>query len=215
MDKAVTVVVAISVVVVAFPLIGYLLPEGKEPLTSEDQQVWDRFLSKRFSSEAVTPSEEDANQVAAMGDKIAPYIEEQFGAAARVPRTYGKSEYWLHVVLGRIGTPQAIDAIVKVLEHDWQGAVGTNGETSARALVWLGAQDRIPGLEVAIVAHDRLVAENDDPLRYASEVENLKKYLALLRKGEGIRDKSGFPFGPSLIDRSVEFPFPAERIASP
>ena len=80
-----------------------------------------------------------------------------------MPGTYGKSEYWLTIVLARIGTPRAIDGIVKVLDHDWPGAVGTNRETAAKALVWLGATDRVSSLEAAIADHKRLVAQSRDP----------------------------------------------------
>ena len=199
------VVIVLAVVLVVFLAKRWLRSE-KEPLTAEEQQVWNRFLSKHLSSRAEVPTEAEADAVAAIGDKIVPYIEEQFGAAARVPRTYGKSEYWLIVVLGRIGTPRAIDAIVKVLEHDWQGAVGTNRETAGKALVWLGAVDRASSLEAAIADHKRLVAESDDPQRYRPEVNNLQKYLDLLKKGEGKRDKSRFPFGPGLINRDIGLP---------
>jgi len=206
MKTFVKIAILVAVILLVVPIVLNLLPEGREPLTPEEQRVWERFLATHLSSGTDTPSEEEADAVAAIGDKIVPYIEDQFGAAARVPRTYGKSEYWLLVVLGRIGTPRAIAAIVKVLEHDWPGAVGTNRETAAKALVWLGAYDRIPALEAAIADHERLVAESDDPARYASEVANLKKYLQLLKKGEGKRDKSGFPFGPGLINESIELP---------
>lgn len=210
MNKIVRIAIVVAGLVILLPVIVSLVPKGRESLTPEEQQAWDAFLAKHLSSGTVTPSEEDADRIAAMGDKIVPYIEEQFGAAAQVPRTFGKSEYWLIVVLGRIGTPRAIDAIVKALEHDWQGAVGRNRETAAKALVWLGARDRIPALEAAIADHERLVAESKDPARFASEADNLKKYLELLRKGEGKRDKRGFPFGPGLIDNSVEIARPPE-----
>jgi len=198
-------VIVLAVVLVVFLAKRFFRSE-KEPLTTEEQQAWNQFLSKHLSSQAVVPTEAEADAVAAIGDKIVPYIEEQFGAAARVPRTYGKSEYWLIVVLGRIGTPRAIDAIVKVLEHDWRGAVGTNRETAAKGLVWLGAADRAGALEAAIADHERLVAESDDPQRYAAEVHNLQKHLALLKKGEGKRDKSRFPFGPGLINQEIGLP---------
>jgi hypothetical protein len=198
--------VIIVIVLIAIPLINRVKREIRQPLTPEEQQVWDRFLNKHLSSTTVVPTEEEADAVAAIGDKIIPYIEEQFGKAARVPGTYGKSEYWLVIVLARIGSPRAIESIVKVLEHDWQGAVGTGRETAAKALVWLGAADKVPALEAAIADHERLVQESGDPERYAPEVSNLKQYLELLKKGEGKRDKSKFPFGPSLIDDSTWLP---------
>ena len=204
MGKIAKLVVIVLLVVVAIALVRRLREGGKEPLTDEQQVVWGRFVAKHLSSRAETPSEAEADAVAAIGDRIVPYIEEQFGAAGRVPRTYGKSEYWLIIVLARIGTPRAIEGIVKVLEHDWPGAVGTNRETAAKALVWLGVTDRVAALEAAIADHERLVAQSKDPERYGVEVSNLKKYLALLEEGEGKRDKSGFPFGPALIDHDSE-----------
>ncbi|HUW61300.1 MAG TPA: HEAT repeat domain-containing protein [Candidatus Bathyarchaeia archaeon] len=206
MAKIIKIAVIVIVVVLALPLVAILFQGGKESLTGEEQQVWDRFLAKHLSSGTETPSEADADAVAAIGDRMVPYIEEQFGAAAQVPRTYGKSEYWLVIILARIGTPRAIDAIVKVLEHDWRGAVGTNRETAAKALVWLGAGDRISALEAAIADHERLVADSKDPQRYGAEVADLKKYLELLKKGEGKRDKSKFPFGPALIMHEIGLP---------
>jgi len=167
----------------------------KPSLTPDEQRVWEQFLSKHLSSTTVTPTPEDAGAVAAIGDKLVPYIEEQFGAAARVPRTYGKSEYWLVVVLGRIGTPRAVDAIVKVLESDWPGAVGRNREAAANALVWLGAQDRIPDLEAAIADHERRIQESGEPERYADELVTLNRRLEQLKTGEGKRDTTNFPFG--------------------
>ena len=203
MGKLVKFGVVLLVVLLAFFLLSKRGRVQREPLTAEEQRVWQRFLEKHLSSGMQVPTESDADAVAAIGDKIIPYVEEQFGAAARVPGTYGKSEYWLVVVLGRIGTLRAVDAIVKVLEHDWRGAVGTNREVAAQALVWLGAADRIPALEAAIADHEQIVARSADPPRYAVEVRNLKNYLDLLKKGEGIRDKSKFPFGPSLIDHEM------------
>jgi len=161
-----------------------------------------------LSSTTVTPSEEDADAVAAIGDKIVAYIESQFGNAAGVPGTFGKSEYWLVIVLARIGSPRAIDAVVKVLEHDFPGNIETDRETAAKALVWLGATDRVSDLEAAIAAHEQAVAESSDPGRYGVAVDNLKQYLELLKKGEGKRDKSKFPFGPSLIKDSIWIPTP-------
>lgn len=197
-------VVTVVVVVLVLSLVPKLFRGGKEPLTAEEQRVWERFLAKHLSSGTEVPSEAEADAVVAIGEKIIPYVEGQFGAAARVPGTYGKSEYWLTIVLARIGTPRAIDGIVKVLEHDWSGAVGTNRETAAKALVWLGAADRIAALEAAIAGHKRLVAQSKDPERYGVEVNALVQYLELLKKGEGKRDKSKFPFGPALIRRESE-----------
>jgi len=199
-------VLILLVVFVGLPIASRIRRAGKVPLTPDEQQVWDRFLAKHLSSTTVQPTEKDADAVAAIGDKIIPYIESQFGEAAQVRGTYGKSEYWLVIVLARIGSPRAIDAIVTVLEHDWPGAVGTSRETAAKALVWLGATDRIPELEAAISDHERLVAESSDPQRFGVEVTNLKQYLELLKKGEGQRDKSKFPFGPSLIDDAIWIP---------
>lgn len=204
MMKMLKFVVIVLVGMLALSLVTKLFRGGKEPLTTEEQRVWERFLAKHLSSGTETPSEAEADAVVAVGEKIVPYIEGQFGAAARVPGTYGKSEYWLTIVLARIGTLRAIDGIVKVLEHDWPGAVGTNRETAAKALVWLGAADRIAALEVAIADHKLLVAQSKDPQRYGVEVNNLLKYLELLKKGEGKRDKSKFPFGPALIRRDSE-----------
>jgi hypothetical protein len=203
MDKIAKFAAIILVVLIALPLALTLLRGGKESLTGEEQRIWEQFLAKHLSSGTATPSEAEADAVVALGGKIVPHVEEQFGAAARVPGTYGKSEYWLIVVLARIGTPRAIDGIVRVLEHDWPGAVGANRETAAKALVWLGAVDRIAALEAAIVAHQRLVAQSKDPPRYGAEVNNLAKYLELLKKGEGKRDKSKFPFGLALIEREL------------
>jgi len=204
--KIKAVLVIIIIVLIAVPLVSRLAPERKVPLSAAEQQAWERFLRKHLSSTTVLPTEADADEVAAIGDKIVPYIEEQFGAAAKVPGTYGKSEYWLVIVLARIGSPRAIASIVKVLEHEWRGAVGTNRETAAKALVWLGARDRVPVLEAAIADHERLVRESGNPERYGGEVKNLRQYLELLKKGEGKRDKSKFPFGPSLIDDSTWLP---------
>ena len=197
------VVIVFAMALIVFTASRWFQGDETEPLTPEEFQVWNRFLEKHLSSGTAAPTEAEADAVVAIGEKIVPTIEEQFGAAARVPGTYGKSEFWLIVVLARIGTPRAIDGIVKVLEHDWRGAVGTNRETAAKALVWLGAVDRIASLEAAIADHKRLVARSNDPQRYQAEVNNLLKYLDLLKKGEGKRDKSKFPFGPGLIHQEL------------
>jgi hypothetical protein len=207
--KILGVLFIVVLVLVALPMMRQISKGGKQSLTPAEQQVWDRFLSQHLSAGS-NPSEEDADAVAAMGDKIVPYIEDQFGAAARIPGAFGKGEYWLIIVLVRTGSPRAIDAIVTVLEHDFQGAVETNRETAAKALVWLGARDRAPALEAAIADHAQLVAKSKDPQRYCVAVDNLKQYLGLLKKGEGQRDKSKFPFGPSLIKEAIYIPVPRE-----
>ena len=209
MARAIKILVVVGLVVfVGLPLASRVMRSGKAPLTAEEQQVWERLLGKHLSTTTVTPREEDADAVAAIGDKIVPYIESQFGNAAGVPGTFGKSEYWLIIVLARIGSPQAIDAVVKVLEHDFPGNIETDRETAAKALVWLGATDRVSYLEAAIAAHEQAVAQSSDPERYGVAVDNLKQYLELLKKGEGKRDKSKFPFGPSLIKDSIWIPTP-------
>jgi len=205
------VVVAAILMVILLPVVSLFRGRAKAPLTESEQVAWDHFRAKHLSSQAVTPNETEADAVVAIGDKIVPYIEENLGAAARVPGTYGKGEYWLIIVLARIGTPRALDGIEKVLKHDFPGAMGRNRETAAKALVWLGATDRAPVLAAAIEDHERRVAESGDPQRYMQEVENLKKYLELLKQGKGKRDKSTFPFGPGLIDEAVEIPSDAVR----
>jgi hypothetical protein len=64
------------------------------------------------------------------------------------------------VVPARIGAPQAVEAIVEVLKHDSPGAVGTNRQIAAEALVWLGATDRLGVLKAAIADHERLLGES-------------------------------------------------------
>ena len=122
-------------------------------MTPQEQQVWDSFLNKHMSAGS-NPSEEQADAVVAIGDKIIPYIEDQFGRSARIPGSYGKGEYWLLITLTRIGSPRAVEAILTVLASN-QGAVESNRETAAKALVWLGASDRVPELEAWEVGDQR------------------------------------------------------------
>ncbi|MBN2308129.1 MAG: HEAT repeat domain-containing protein [Candidatus Hydrogenedentes bacterium] len=166
---------------------------GSKPALSVAQQhTWEQFISKQLAGGTVQPNSEDATAVAAIGDAIVPYVEEQLGAAHAGPG--GKGDYWLVIVLARLGTPRAIEAIEKVLRHDYPGAVGRDRETAAKALVWLGAADAAPTLEAAIADHERLIREKGRPGQDSDEVNVLKDYLEQLQQGTGKRDTATFPF---------------------
>jgi len=173
-----------------------------KPLSAEQQVVWDRFLEKHLSSGMVMPNSGDATAVAAIGDAIVPYVEENLGKAYRGPG--GKSDYWLLIVLGRIGSPKAVDVICKALEHDYPGALGRDRETAAKALVWLGAKHKAPVLKAAIEDHEKRIKERlaektggqrqVEKLGYEEELNTLRRRLKMLEEGKGKRDMTNFPF---------------------
>lgn len=156
---------------------------SKPSLTAEQQQAWDRFLAEHLAEGAAVPTSNAADAVASIGDAIVPHIEEQVGKA--YGQANDKNDKWLVVVLARIGTPRAIQAIRNVLAHDYPGAVGPDRLAAAKALVWLGAQDAAPALESAIADHERRIRERGQAGRLEEEVNSLKRALEQLREGEG------------------------------
>jgi HEAT repeat protein len=116
-----------------------------------------------------------------------------------------KSDVSLVMILGRIGTPRAVEAILEVVRHDYPGRLGNDREVAADALVWLGATEGIPVLEAAIEDHRRRIEEDlaarSGPMAamrrvdYDMEIEQLERHLADLKAGRGIRDtKKQFPY---------------------
>jgi len=171
----------------------------KEALSPQEEQSWQQFLGQQLAEGMVQPSSEDATAVAAIGDKVVPYVEENLGKAFRDPA--GKGDYWLIIVLARTGTPRAAEGVVKALKHDYPGAIGRDRETAAKALVWLGAREAAPALREAIADHEKRIAEkiaegaSEGAQRaYAEEVSNLRACLQQLEQGTGKRDTRNFPF---------------------
>jgi len=171
----------------------------KETLAPHELQAWQQFIGKQLAEGMVQPSSDDASAVAAIGNKVVPYVEENLGKAFRDPA--GKGDYWLIIVLTRIGTPRAREGIVKALKHDYPGAIGRDRETAAKALVWLGARDTAPALREAIADHEKRIAEktaegaSEGARRaYAEEVSNLRACLQQLEQNTGKRDTRNFPF---------------------
>ncbi len=163
---------------------------SKPSLATDQQQAWDVFLAEHLTpgADGVVPVDaatmsNRADAIAAIGDAIVPYIEEQLGKAHE--QADGKNDEWFVVVLGRIGSPRAIEAITKVLAHDYPGAVGPDRLAAAKALVWLGAEDAAPALESAIADHERRIRERAQAGRLEDEVNTLKRALEQLREGEG------------------------------
>ncbi|HUV04946.1 MAG TPA: HEAT repeat domain-containing protein [Armatimonadota bacterium] len=171
----------------------------KAQLTAEEQRAWDNFIAKQLDQGMVQPTSQDADAVAAIGDKIVPYMEENLGKAYR--GAGGKGDYWLVIVLARIGTPRAADAIEKVLKHDYDGKTQLDREIAASALVWLGAKDAAPALKDAIADQEQLIRERSkgDPTKAArfgwdEALANLKASLQQLEQGIGARSTKNFPF---------------------
>jgi len=159
-------------------------------LAPDQQQTWDGFLAEHLTPNADRVAPIDAatmsrwaSAVAGIGDPIVPYIEEQLGKAYE--QADGKNDEWLVVMLARIGTPRARQAITKVLAHDYPGAVGPDRLVAAKALVWLGVDDAAPALESAIADHERRIRERGQAGRLEDEVNGLKRALEQLREGRG------------------------------
>ena len=170
---------------------------GSNKLSSEDKKTWQRFLDKHLASGMVQPTGQDATDVAAIGDAIVPYIEENLGEAYRRPGA--KADYWLVVVLGRIGTPRAVEVIIKVLKHEYPGKLGTDRQVAAKALVWLGISEAAPILKEVIADHQRRIDEKGSVslvkgIMYKEEINDLKHCLKQLEQGKGKRDMKNFPF---------------------
>jgi len=181
----------------------------KSALAPEEQRAWDNFIAKQLDQGMAQPTSQDADAVAAIGDKIVPYVEENLGKAYRGPG--GKGDYWLVIVLARIGTPRAIDGIEKVLEHDYDGKIQLDREVAASALVWLGAKEAAPALREAIADQERLIRERSegDPTKAArfgwdEGLANLKTSLQQLEQGIGVRSARNFPFF-GVRERSSRF----------
>jgi len=171
------------------------------PLSAAEQTTWSGFLAKYQAPGTVQPSSPEAAAVAALGDKIVPHVEKALGSAWGDPA--GKGDFWLIVVLARIGTPRAVSGISRALQHDYPGAVGRDRGTAADALVWLGAAQAAPVLEAAIADHEKRIADKAAAgdlspgarQAYDEEVSHLQACLGQLQAGQGKRDTRNFPFG--------------------
>ena len=176
-------------------------------LSSDEQRIWDNFLNKRLSTGMVNPNSEEASAVAALGDKIVPRIEKNLGKA--YTGSGGKGDYWLVIVLARIGTPRAVEGIVKVLKHDYPGKIQLDREVAASALVWLGATQAIPALKEAVTDSRKFVEQklNEEKAEGVSEealawhrsdygkwVEQMEGALRALEQGQGKQSTKNFPF---------------------
>ena len=145
------------------------------------------------------PTSAEADAVAALGDKVVPYIKEQLGKAYQGPG--GKGDYWLIIILARIGTPAAEEVLVEILKHDYPGKVGHDREYAAKALVCLGVGTAAGALRAAIADTERQIREQtgrdpDELLQRGSfsELKAMRESLRQLQKGEGKRATKGFPF---------------------
>ena len=176
-------------------------------LSSDEQRIWDNFLNKRLSTGMVNPNSEEASAVAALGDKIVPRIEKNLGKA--YTGSGGKGDYWLVIVVARIGTPRAVEGIVKVLKHNYPGKIQLDREIAASALVWLGATQATPALKEAAadsrqfveqklkeeeakgISQEALAWHKSD---YGKWVEQMEGALSALEQGQGKRSTKNFPF---------------------
>ena len=176
-------------------------------LSSDEQKIWDNFLDKQLSTGMVQPNSEEASAVAGLGDKIVPLVTKNLGKAYTGPG--GKGDYWLVIVLTRIGTPRAVEGIAKVLKHDYPGKIQLDREIAASALVWLGATQAISALKEAVTDSRKFVEQklNDEKAEGVSEealarhrsdygkwVEQMEGALNALEQGQGKRDTKNFPF---------------------
>lgn len=196
LGKLITALVCVGLVVV----IWLWWQAGR--LTAEEQKVWDRFINKHMANRECA-SEDDINAVVEIGDKIVPHVERKLGKAASFPVM--KPDASLITILGRIGTPRAVEALLKVVRHDYPGRISNDRELAADALVWLGAKEGIPVLEAAIEDHRRRIEEalagETGPMTdmrrfdYDIEIQQMERHLADLKAGQGIRDtKKQFPY---------------------
>lgn len=176
-------------------------------LSSDEQRTWDNFLNKQLSTGMIQPNSEEASAVAALGDKIVPRIEKNLGKAYTGPG--GKGDYWLVIVLTRIGTPRAVEGIVKILKHDYPGKIQLDREIAASALVWLGAIQAVPALKAVVIDSRKFIEQrlkeeeakgvSQEALAwhrsdYGKWVEQMEGTLSALEQGQGKRDTTNFPF---------------------
>jgi hypothetical protein len=195
------------------------------PLTASEQAAWSDLLASYQQPGTYAVLSQKADAVAAVGDKIVPYIESSLGRSGSESQTRG--DYWLIVVLARIGTPRAVQALGKVLRHEYRGAVGRDRLLAAQAVVWLGAIQALPDLQAAVTDHNKRLAAWDSQsglapsLReeYASEAKQLAVYLQTLQGGQGKQDTRYFPVSstsaPSGFQTSGSPAVGASPVANP
>lgn len=173
----------------AFCLSGCSSTRVKPELSRQEREAWEAFF--RNQSAIGSPKEPIGvvNRVVAIGDKIVPYVEDSLGKAYR--EKAGRGDDDLVIVLARIGTPRAIQGLVKVLEHNYPGAIGRDRMIAASALVRLGAKHAAPALREAIADHQRLARSGDG--QRAAEIGHLRRCLGQLEQGIGKRDTENFP----------------------
>ena len=72
---------------------------SKPALTAAEEAVWENYQNKHLARGLVRPTPKEASQVAAIGDKVVPYIEENLGKVYTVIEK--KGDYWLLIPLAR------------------------------------------------------------------------------------------------------------------
>ncbi len=168
-----------------------------------------------------------AEEVVKIGRPAVPYIISSIGYGKRDiynEKQYGyHPHYWQIVVLTRIEGRSSINGLIKILKYKytepppgtiaWSPYFENDRIMAAQALVALGVKESIPHLEKVIEemkkevntpeAEERLQSMTE-PFRsqeladHKRKIALLERELSKLKRGEGIRDASNFPYLPRL-----------------
>lgn len=161
-----------------------------------------KFINLHLTEPEYKPDTESLKTIIEMGDRAVPKLMAVLGQAAAPDRQVKRSDYWLIVILTRMGTGKAVDSVITILKHDYEGDIATDRQVAARALVALGAKKATSTLKKVIKEHQAWTeqqlqqsgASGDSPegKKYKKQIDNLNKALEKLKSGQGKIDHSNF-----------------------
>jgi len=196
MRKAVFVLCAVATI---------LAVSCRRKLGSEEQLQLlelETFVELHVTDPEYKPNPTSRESIVKLGNKAVSRLLEILGQAAAPDKKVKKSDYWIIVLLTQIGTPKAVDGLITILEHDYEGDIALDRQVAARALVALGAKKATATLEQVIQKHQawaELQLQNsgaawDSPegRKYQEQLDNLNGALKKLKSGEGITDRRKF-----------------------
>ena len=64
-------------------------------------------------------------------DALTQRVPEILGQAAAPDKKVKKSDYWIIVLLTQIGTSKAVDGLITILEHDYEGDIALDRQVAA------------------------------------------------------------------------------------
>ena len=162
----------------------------------------EEFVHNHVTDPDYKPDSNARETIPELGDKAVSPLMEVVGQAAAPDKKVKKSDYWIIVFLTRIGTPKATDGIIKILEHDYEGAIAEDRQVAARALVALGAKGATSTLRKVIEKHKAWAEqqlqnsgstwESPEGQNYKQQLDNLSGLLEKLKSGEGKIDHRRF-----------------------